>query len=131
MLCDAAADVEAEGGDFFIGDPDAGVCLVARGGECEIGEGADEDFFNRRDEGADGEFAGGDIDNEVTDDLAGAVIRNASAAIDVHDINPRPRDGVKRRFPVVATILATDRKDRWMFADDERVGNFAATAGVT
>src|SRR5882762_1539469 len=77
---DPAADVDADGGEFFFGDiarrldPNAGFAGDAVGADAEIGGGADHGFFEGADIPVNVAADGIEIQDGVTDDLAWAVI---------------------------------------------------------
>jgi hypothetical protein len=91
---DPAAKVHAKGGEFLffacgVADPDAVAARDARGGDSKIGCRADHGFFELLDVPADVATVFGEIEDGVTDDLAGAVVGDVAAAVgflerDVH-----------------------------------------------
>lgn len=84
---DPAADVDADGGEFFLGDivggldPDAGLAGDAIGGDAEFSGGADHGFFERADVPVDVAADAIEIENGIADDLARAVIGDVSATV--------------------------------------------------
>jgi hypothetical protein len=95
---DGLGDVDADGGDLFLGDgaasigPDAGELADALGGDPEVFAGEDEGFFHEADEVDGAEvgalFAGevaAEVEDGIADELAGAVVGDVAAAVDLVD----------------------------------------------
>lgn len=89
----AARDVDADGGDFFLGDcaggkgPDAGASGNALGGNAKVRAGADEGFFEEADvvDGSKSRGKATEIEDGIADELAGTMIGDVASAVDFVD----------------------------------------------
>src|SRR5690606_16904496 len=86
VVGDPAAHGHADGGDFAVGDPDAGLAVAAGGDEAEFADGVDQDLFQKAQVGVE-VFAGGEVDDGVADELAGAVVGDVAAAVGLDDFD--------------------------------------------
>ena len=97
---DALRDVDADGGDLLLRDaaagdgPDAGELADALREHAEVAAGADEDLFEQADEVDRAEvralLAGevaAQIEDGVADELAGAVVGDVAAAVDLVELD--------------------------------------------
>ena len=85
MHGDPFADADAESGDFALFDPDAGESFFARSGDVEVGEGADEGFFEIAEVGVEVFSSGGEVEDGVADELSRAVVGGLTATVDFDD----------------------------------------------
>ena len=133
---DAAGDVDADGREFFLGDaaardgPDAGATFDALRGDAEVVGGADEDVFkeadvvDRAEMGAAlaGEVAA-EVEDGIADELAGAVVGDVAAAVDLVDFDAFGRQEFVGGEDVAALGVAAEGEDGWMLEEDEGVGD--------
>src|SRR5579884_3852915 len=127
---DPAADVDANGGDFSAVDPDSGSAFEAVRMNVELCEGVDERLFdgaNIRDYVA---LPFAEIEDGVTDDLAGAMIGDVAAAIGVMELDAGALENLGRREEICKMAVPAQRDDMGVLDDEERVGDFAALARV-
>ena len=83
VIAGAAADAQADARDLAAVDVHAGRVLAALGGDAEAGAVVDDGAFQRGDEVAHAEAGAADVDEWIDDELAGAVIGDLPAAIDL------------------------------------------------
>ena len=76
---------DAERGDFAFLDPNAGEAFFARSGDVEVGEGADEGFFEVAEVGVEVFATGGEVEDGVADELSRAVVGGLTATVDFDD----------------------------------------------
>ena len=133
---DALRDVDADGSDLLLlntasGErPDACAFAYALGHHAEVAAGADEDLFEHSDE-VDGAkvrafFARevpAQIDDGIADELAGAVISNVSAAVDLVKFDAALLQEFVRGEDVGAAGVAAQGKDWGMFEQQERIAD--------
>ena len=121
---DELRDVNADGGDFLFGDvaagerPDAGALADALRGDSEIFAGEDQRFFDEADEVDWAEvrafFPGkvsAEIEDGITDELAGAVIGDVSATFGLVDFDVLGGELGICGEDVGARGVATERED--------------------
>jgi hypothetical protein len=134
--------VYADGGDLFLGDgaagvgPDAGELADALGGDAEVFAGEDEGFFHEADKVYRAEvwalFAGEvapEVEDGVADELAGAVVGDVAAAVDLVDGDAFAGEKVVGGEDVGAGGVAAEGEDRGVFEEDEGVADEAGFAG--
>ena len=79
---------------FFFADIHAGTLRVGGGGDAVGGQGGDNAVFEGGNDAAYGGFAPFEIDHGVDDELAGAVVGNLAATVDLHDGDAVPHQQV-------------------------------------
>src|SRR5882757_3714807 len=132
---DPAADVDADGGEFFFGDaarrlhPDAGFAGDAVGGDAEIGGGADHGFFERADVPVNVAADGIEIKNWIADDLAGAVVGDVAAAVGFAEFDIFLAEDVFGGEKIFLAGIAAESEDVGMFAEEENVVDGAGFTG--
>ena len=138
----ALRDMDADGGDLFLGDaaagdgPDAGAFADALGHHAEVAAGADEDLFEQADEvdraevwaALAGEVAA-QIDDGIADELTGAVVGDVAAAIDFVDLDAALSEVLVRGKDVGAGGVASEREDGRMLEEEQRVADELLLAG--
>src|SRR5207244_12826348 len=118
---DALRDLDADGRDLAVADPDAGVTGKPVGRNPEVGEDVDQAAFELAQVEADIGF-GAEIEDRIADQLPRAVVSHVPAAIDLEAGDAARR---KLRFiqkNVIAGATATDRVRMRMLEQDEGVG---------
>ena len=121
MIAATAPDAQAERGDLgdaavLAVDIDAGCPVETPGGDALSGKQVDDCLFDARDEVLDLEAAPGEIDQQIENDLAGAVVGDLSAAI-----NPDERNR-GRTQEVLGFAGLAERIDRWVLATPDFIG---------
>ena len=133
---DRLGNVDADGCDFFLADaaagegPDSGEFTDALSGDAEVFAGVDEDFFHEADEvdGAEvgaalaGEVAA-EVEDGVADELAGAMISDVAAAVDLVDLDAASGEEIVGREDVGAGGVAAESEDGRVFEEEERVAD--------
>src|SRR6185369_4247418 len=94
VITRAAADAQADAGDLATIDVDTRRVLAALGADAEAGTVVDHGAFQHGDEVAHAEPRAADVDEWIDHELAGAVIGDLPAAIDLHDGNVAGREHV-------------------------------------
>src|SRR6185295_18049751 len=94
VITRAAADAQADAGDLAAVNVHARRVLAALGTDAEAGTVLDDGAFQRGDEVAHAEPRAADVDEWIDHELAGAVIGDLPAAIDLHDGNVAGREHV-------------------------------------
>src|SRR5579883_1567476 len=131
---DAARDVHADGGDFLLGDgaagdgPDAGASGDALRGDGEVSQGADEGFFEEADvvDGADAAVVQGEtaqVEDGVADELAGSVVGDVAAAVDLMDFDAAIGKEFVAGEDVGAGGVASQGEYGWVFEQEEGVAD--------
>ena len=141
MRGDELRNVDADGSDFLFGDvpagerPDAGAFADALRGDSEIFAGEDEGFFDEADEVDGAEvwafFAGkvsAEIEDGIADELAGAVVRDVSAALGLVDFDVLLREFGISCEDVGARGVAAKREDGRVLEQQECVCDEAGFA---
>jgi len=139
---DGLRDVDADGGELLFADgaagerPDAGEFGDALGGDAEVFTGVDEGFFHEADEVDGAEvwalFAGevaSEIEDGVADELAGAVVRDVAAAVDLVDFDGFLGEGLVGGQDVGAAGVAAEGEDGGVFEEEEGVADAVGFAG--
>ena len=142
---DGAGDVDADGGNFgwfnawgCWRSPDAGELGDARGGDAEVGAGADEGLFHFTNEfdGAEG-FAlafwggeGAEIEDGVADKLAGTVEGDVAAAVAFNDFYAALGQEFGRGQDVGGLGVAAQGDDWGVFQQKKDVADLAGFAEV-
>jgi hypothetical protein len=132
---DPAADVDADGGEFFFGDiarrlnPEAGFAGDAMGGDAEIGGRADHDFFEGADVPVNVAADGIEIENGIADDLPGAVIGDVTAAIGFAELDIFLAEDIFGGEKIFLAGVAAEGEDVGMLAEEEDVVDGAGFAG--
>ena len=133
MRSDPAAEVHAEGGEFFfacgLSDPYAVAIRDAFGRDFEIGRRADHGFFELLDVPAHVATEFGEIKDGIADNLSGAVIGDVATAVgcvegDVH-LCEQAVTGAEMFF----FSVAAERDHVGVLAEQQHVGNGAGFAG--
>ena len=125
VVSDPAADGDTEGGDFARADPNAGEAGAAGGDEAEGTDGVDEDLFEEAEVGVE-VFAGGEGDDRIADELAGAVVGDIAATVGFRDLDALGGEtgGVPDEVSFRAGAKA-DGEDGVMLGEDEGIADFA------
>jgi hypothetical protein len=110
-------DAQAERGDLGAADIDAGGAFEACRRDSVAGQQVDHRLFDAIDQAAHRKFAPAQVEQQVGDDLAGAVIGDLAAAIDLHH---RDADVLEQMLRLARQAL---REYRRMFAEPEFVGS--------
>ena len=140
---DPAADVHADGGEFFFGsgyslsfcwlsgwmNPDAGAAWDAKGREAEIGGGADHHFFEGADIPVDITFYRAEIEDGVANDLTWAVESDVATAIGVVERNIFLAQYIFVGEKIFAFGVAAEGDDWRVFAQQEDIGDRCGFAG--
>src|SRR5260221_9165330 len=132
---DPAADVDADGGEFFFGDiarrldPDAGFAGDAIGADAEIGGGADHGFFERADIPVNVASDGTEIQDGVADDLAWAVISDVAAAVGFAEVDIFLAEDIFGSEKIFLAGAAAEGQNVGMFAEEDDVVDGAGFAG--
>jgi hypothetical protein len=133
---DALGDVDADGRDLLLADtasgdgPDAGELADALGHDAEVAAGADQSLFEETDV-VDGAkvwafFAGkiaAEIEDGVADELAGAVIGDVAAAIDLVHLHSTLGEEIVASEDVGAVGVAAEGEDGRMLQHEESVAD--------
>ena len=133
---DALCNMDADGGDllFLHGaagvGPDAGAFADALGGHAEVLAGEDEGLLQEADE-VDGTemraaFAGeiaAEVEDGITDELAGAVIGDVTAAVDLVDLDAFAGEQIVGGEDVGASGVAAEGQDGRVLHQEERVAD--------
>ncbi len=131
---DGLRDVDTDGGDLLFADasagqrPDAGQFGDALRGDAEVFAGEDKSFFDETDEvdrakmgtAFAGEIAA-EIEDGVADELAGAVVGDVAATIDLVDLDAAACEQFVTGEDVGAGGIAAEGENGWMLEKDERV----------
>ena len=132
---DPAADVYANGGEFFFGDiaggldPDASLAGDTIGGDAEIGGCANHGFFESADVPVNVAANAIEIQNGVADDLAGAVISDVAAAIGFAEFDAFLAKYVFGGEKIFLAGVAAKGKDVRVLAEEEDVVDGAGFTG--
>ena len=130
-----AADVDADGGEFFLWDiarrmnPDAGFAWDAIRGDAEIAGGADHGLFERADVPVDVAADGIEIEDGVADDLAGAVVGDIAAAVGFAELDIFLTEDILGGYKIFLAGVAAEGEDMRMFAEEEDVVDGVGFAG--
>ena len=138
---DALGDVDADGGDLLLANaaarqcPDAGEFADALGRDAEVAAGADEGLFHQADE-VDGTevratFAGkvaAQVEDGVADELAGAVVGDVAAAVDLVELDAAAGEQFVGGEDVGAGGVAAEGENGRMLEQKERVADGAGLA---
>src|SRR5260370_13496896 len=130
----ALRDMNSNGGDLFFADtasghgPDTGELTDALGHHAEVAAGSDQSFFEEANvvHGAEvwaffsGKIAT-QIEDGIPDELTWAVVGNVSTAIDLVQFHPALCEQFVADQDVGAMRIATERKHRRMFQQEQRV----------
>ena len=138
---DGLRDMDADGGDLLFANaaagqgPDAGEFADALRGHAEVFAGEDEGLFHQADEvdGAEvrAAFAGqvaAEIEDGVADELAGAVVGDVAAAVDLVDLDAAAGKELVGGEDVGAGGVAAEGEDRRVLEEEERVADGAGFA---
>ncbi len=146
MRGDAARDVDADGGDFAAGStalvqrvkarsaPDAGEFWDAASRDAEADAEADEGFFHGANEidwthaVAAGIAEAAEVEDGIADQLAGTVVGNVAATVDLVDGNAAAGQQFVRSKDVGAIGVATEGEDGGVFEQEEGVADAAGAA---
>src|SRR5439155_2315669 len=120
---------DADGHDLAVADPDAGIARQPARLNAEVGEGVDQANLEVAQVEADVR-CGAQIEDRIADQLAGTVIGDVAAAIDLE-----ARDAARRKFrlvekDVVAGATPADGVGVRMLEQNQRVGDQAGAALV-
>jgi hypothetical protein len=124
---DPAADVDADGGEFFFWDiarrlhPDTGLARDSKSGDAKIGGGADHGFFERANVPVNITADEIEIENGITDDLAGAVIGDVAAAVGFAKFDIFLAQDIFGSEKIFLAGVAAKREDVGMLAEEENV----------
>jgi len=130
-----AADVDADGGEFFFGDiarrldPDAGFAGDAVGADAEIGGGADHGFFEGADIPVNVAADGTEIQDGVADDLAWAMISDVAAAVGFAEFDIFLAEDIFGSEKIFLAGAAAEGQNVGMFAEEDDVVDGAGFAG--
>jgi hypothetical protein len=102
-------------------DPNAGVLAPSFGADVETSAGVDDGALEGAHERYDFSKTLQPADG-IDYDLAGAVVRDVAAALDVCDVDASARDFLAIQQNVLALSLPSERYHRRMFDDDPRIG---------
>ena len=135
-------DVNTDGGKLPFGDgtagvgPDTGAFGDALGGDAEVFTGEDEGFFHEADEVDRAEvgamFAGevaAEVEDGVADELAGAVVGDVSAAVNLVDFDAFGGEGFVGEQDIGSGGIAAEGEDRRVFQQDKGVTNLVRFSG--
>ena len=116
--------------------PDAGAFTDALGGDAEVFAGEDESFFHEAHEvdGAEvgAAFAGkvaAEVENGIADELAGAVVGDVAAAVDLVDFDAFGCESLVGEEDVGAGRVAAEGEDGRVLEEDQGVADFIRFAG--
>jgi hypothetical protein len=109
----------ADGGDFFVAEPDAGVFGFATGYEAVAAEGADDSFFEGVDVPVDVLPPFGEVEDGVADELAGVVAGDVAAAVGMGDGDAFGLEPGGVGDEVFVAAAAADGDDGGVFEEDE------------
>jgi len=132
---DPAADVYADGGEFFFGniarrlDPNAGFAGDAVGGDAEIGGGPDHGLFEGADVPVNVAADGIEIENGVADDLAGAVIGDVAATVGFAELDILLAQDIFGGEEIFLVGVSAERQNVRVFAEEEDVVDDAGFSG--
>ena len=122
MEGDAAAYLDAYGGYLASGGPNSGEARLDVGSDVEVGEGVDDDLLDGADvlQGADAQPA--QVEDGVSDELAGAVVGDLAATVSLVDGNAEGGElGVCGQQMLVAAEAAAGVDVR-VFEEEKSVG---------
>ena len=125
---DPAAHVYADRGDFAPRCPDAGGPGFTAGGNAEPAQSVDQNLLERADVGHDVALPFSQIDNGVTDDLPGTVVRHVASAVGPLKGDARALQHFWRRQQILVMGVAPHGDDMRMLDDQQLIRNFAALA---
>jgi hypothetical protein len=133
---DGPGDVDADGSDLLFGDgaagvgPDTSEFTDALGGDAKVLAGEDEGFFHEADEVDGAEMraffareVAAEVEDGVTDELAGTVVGDVAAAVDLVDVDAFAGEKVVGGEDVGARGVATEGENRWVLKEDEGIAN--------
>lgn len=132
---DPAADVDADGGEFFLGgiarrlDPDAGFAGDAISGDAEIGGGSNHGLFEGTDVPVNVAADKTEIENGIADNLAGAVIGDIAATVGFAELDIFLAEDMFGGEKIFLAGVAAERKDVGMLAEEQDVVDGAGFAG--
>jgi hypothetical protein len=115
---DPPIDMEPQGGDLPLFDPDAGVILVPFPLQMIMGEDAEDRLLQFPDEFRDRFLEKKD---RIADQLAGAVIGYPPSPVGLADSDPVPADGLLADKKVGGGVPLSERKDRGVLQEQEMI----------
>ena len=130
---DPARDVHADGADFgqlaiLVPHPDSGCAGFPAALNSEARQGPDHRFLQAPDVGHDIAFPFSQIDNRVADNLAGAVVSDVAAAVDLEEFDAQLGQAVAAEQHVFQAAVAAQGQHMRMFEQQELVTDFAGFA---
>ena len=131
---DPAADVDTDGSEFFFRDsagwldPDAGFAGDTKGRDAEVRGSTNHGFFERADVPVHVAADAIEIEDGVTDDLAGPMIGDIAAAVRFPEFDAFLAQDVFRREQIFRTGVATERKHVGVLAEEQNIVNGAGFA---
>ena len=146
MRGDALRDVDADGGNLLFGNASSGECPYAGAladalsHDTEVAAGSDEGFFEQANEVHRTEVRAflsreiaAQVDDGIADELAGAVIGDVAAAVNLVEFDALSHKEFVGREDVAAVRVATEGEDRRMLEHQERIadGGPALRAAMT
>ncbi len=116
--------------------PNACEAADSSGGHAELSAQPNEGLFhqadkiNRAESAAAGSFEAAQVKDRVADQLAGTMVGNVAAPIDLVEGHAAAGQKFVRRQNVAAVGIAPESKDRWMFKEQKDVVNPAMESQV-
>ena len=125
----AVRDVDAQGAELAVPDPDAAVAVVAVRGYAEVGRRPDDRLLDAGDVVEHAEAAAGEVEDRIAHELAGAVVGDVPAAVGLGE--PDAGGGAPRFVPqhVFGVGGASEGVDGGVLEEKEGVGARARVAG--
>jgi hypothetical protein len=99
--------------------PEAGEAGEAGGAEAEGGGGEEHDFFEAADVVGGGEVAGAEVEDGVSDELAGAVEGDVAAAVGLEDLGAAAGEGFGGDEEVFGPAAAAEGVDGRVLQDGQ------------
>ena len=123
---DPAADSNADRADLAVADPGAVQARDPRRGDAQVGARANHRLFEQLHVAADVTAVGVEVDDRVADELAGAVVGDVAAAAGLVDFEAARAEELGRHEHVIDLGGATQREDRLVLEQEQRVRDLAA-----
>ena len=125
-----ALHVDANGGDFILGNPDTGLSVSPGPGNAKACECADQDFFQLPEMLSQVCAVPSEVQNGVPDDLARPVVGDVSAAVGVDEPDASFGEVGLGDQDVIEVSGAAEGDDGGVFEEDEGIGDTAGDAAI-